>query len=79
MVKFFSETQKCWLSDRKEVCVASTTALKAITNECIAPHIESFAASKEHLKRLDKVFAHVWDGLGYQYHQSWDKVVIDYY
>ncbi len=71
--QFFSEAKKGWTTDHSQVAVATTTALKAICNECIKPNIENFA-DRQNQEKLKKAFSHVLDGLGYQYHNAWAQV-----
>ena len=75
MPRFFDEVKKCWGSDRKEVTVAATTALKAVCNECVKPNIDHFVTSESLVEKLNKVFAHVQDGFSYQYHKAWAQVL----
>ncbi len=60
--KFFRESRKCWLSDRKEVRVGVTAAMKALVNESMRTHAKEWA-SGEGIHKLKDVFSHVRDGL----------------
>ena len=71
---FFSEAKQGWASDHGQVAVAATTALKAVCNECIKPHIEAYVADKSGEEKLRKAFANVLEGLGYQFHAAWAQV-----
>ena len=71
---FFNEAKHGWASDHGQVAVAATTALKAVCNECIKPHIDEYAADKDGEEKLRKAFANVLEGLGYQFHAAWAQV-----
>lgn len=70
---FFGEAKHGWASDRKEVAVATTAAMRAILGECLAPQAEAYAETE--MGTLEKLFSHVLDGMGYQYHASWGHVL----
>ena len=74
---FFGEAKHGWASDHGQVAVAATTALKAVCNECIRPHIAECAADNGSEEKLRKAFANVLEGLGYQYHAAWAQVVFE--
>ena len=71
---FFHEAKHGWASDHPQVAVATTTALKAVCNECIKPHMDEYAADKSSEEKLRKAFANVLEGLGYQFHAAWAQV-----
>jgi len=77
--RFFTTGVKCWTSDKPAVCTAATTAMKAICNECIKPHVATvFAAdaaeSADEKNAVRKVFAIIEEGLNYQYNSVWPQV-----
>ena len=72
--RFFSEAKHGWASDHGQVTVATTTALKAVCNECIKPHVHDFATHEDSEEKLRRVFSNVLDGLGYQFHAAWAQV-----
>ena len=74
--KFFNlVSSQGWLSDKIEVVTASTTATKALINECIKPFADQFAENKESVAVIKKLFAFIEEGLKYQYHNAWPQVL----
>lgn len=50
--RLFGAAIKCWTSDKPSVCTAATTAMKALCNECVKPHVaEVFGADAEASKQ----------------------------
>ena len=71
--KFFVNATKCWRSDRGEVSVAATAALKAILNEAIKPNLGKLSPNQSETQ-IKAIFASVENGLAYQFYNSWAQV-----
>ena len=71
--KLFLNATKCWRSDRGEVGVAATAALKAVLNEAVKPSLSklSFDQCQNQMKAI---FASVENGLTFQFYNSWAQV-----
>ena len=74
--KFFLNATKCWRSDRGEVAVAATAAIKAILNEALRPTLSQLATNdpQDCHKKIKDVFTSVENGLTYQFYDSWAQV-----
>ena len=72
--RFFSTAVRGWTSDRPAVATASTTAMKAVANECIRSHVETFSKDTEKSSTFKTIFGHVEGGLKYQCHTAWAQV-----
>ena len=74
--KFFLNATKCWRSDRGEVSVAATAAIKAILNEALRPNLSQLATKDPHdcQNKIKDVFTSVENGLTYQFYDSWAQV-----
>ncbi len=72
--KLFAKVSQCWVSDRAEVTVAATTALKAVINEAIKPNLDIFEGNNAFTSQMKCIFSHIEEGLKYQYHSSWAQV-----
>ena len=52
--------------------------MKAVLNECLRPRMDDPDTALEEgetAKRLNSIFSHVQEGLGYQYHNAWAQVL----
>ena len=47
--------------------------MRAILGECLAPWSDTHATKS--MDKLEKLFGHVLDGMGYHYHASWGQVI----
>jgi ribosomal RNA-processing protein 12 len=72
--KFFANVTRCWASDRSDIIAASTTALKAVLNEAVKPHMDVFSSDKECLEQIKTIFSHIEEGLSYQFQSAWAQV-----
>ena len=72
--RFFSTAVGGWTSDRPPVATASTTAMKAVANECIRSNAEAFSKDPEKVAIFKTVFGHIEGGLKYQCHAAWSQV-----
>lgn len=71
--KLFNNVTRCWASDRGEVSVAATTALKAILNEAVKPNIAKLGSDPA-IASIKSIFGSIENGLKYQFHGSWAQV-----
>ena len=73
MPKLFSKNTRYWVHGGN-VASAATTAMKAILNEAVGPHLEDVDknADSPHVKDL---FQSIENGLKFEFHQSWAQVI----
>lgn len=77
--KFYGKAAKCWQNEREEVLETVMSILKNLLSECIRPFGEVF---QQYLlddsvhNPMNKMFHHVEECLGYQYHKAWKYILI---
>lgn len=68
--KFFNKASRYWVNSG-DVAVAATTAMKAVMNEAVRPHLDSISKESNYIKEM---FRCIENGLKYEFHQSWAQV-----
>ena len=73
--KFFAKATRYWVHGG-EGASAATTAMKAVLNEALGPHIDTIDkdASSVHVRDL---FQSIENGLKFEFHESWAQVIYE--